>query len=327
MIKRLLAALVLMGGAVCSAQVQGGAMPVPLLTQPQQASPKGGTAEASASSPEGKQAALIARYGRILGVQQLGVGGLTAWTVEAPQSKRRMVLYTTSDAAAIISGIVWDASGRNLTDSAKASMGVAPSVPPMPIARPPMGVSGLPVGPSEMAKPPVGALVGAYHGQIPESINTVDGLAGIKEGKGGKADTLYVIFDPRCPVCRHAYQATRSYVAKGFSIKWIPAIVLGDPEGGTPLAATVLQAKAGDQATVLKQVLGDKAQIRTQPSKETLASLERNKEFFYAVFSKNSNDSAAGVPVAFYLDKASGKPRMTTGVSELPILEQVFGKL
>lgn len=323
MIKRLLAALVLMGSAVAPTQAgQGGVMPVPLLSQSAHP-PKAGGPASAASTPEGGQAALISRYGKILGVQQLGVGGLTAWTVEAPQSKRRMVLYTTSDAAAIITGIVWDAQGRNLTDSARAAMAGVP----LPAVQPPMGAAGLPAPALEMTKPPIGAMVGAYRGQIPESINTVDGLAGIKEGKGGKADTLYVIFDPRCPVCRRAYQATRSYVAKGFSIKWIPAVVLGDPEGGVPLAAAVLQTKPLDQAAVLKQVLGDKAQIRSQPSKATLASLQRNSEFFYAVFSNNSGDSPAGVPVAFYLDKASGKPRMTTGISELPILEQVFGKL
>lgn len=78
---------------------------------------------------------------------------------------------------------------------------------------------------------------GSFKGAVPESMKTVDSLAGVKEGKGGIGDTVYIIIDPRCPYCREAYNLTRAYAAKGHSIKWIPSAALGNPEDGVPLAA------------------------------------------------------------------------------------------
>ena len=257
---------------------------------------------------------VMEKYGTVVDQRVVGAGGLTAWTLE--KNGRRVVLYTTPDVGVIISGVVWDAaSGQNLSDQF--------------VVRP----AGLPVGAAAVAsslqpaaQPDRGALVGSYNGVIPDSIKTVDSLAGIKEGKGGPADTLYVIFDPRCPYCRKAYNETRAYVKRGFTIKWIPAVALGNPEQGVALAATVLQAKPGQQADILRRVLGNKEEIPTQATKATQEALARNLEFFFAAFRNNRVDQA-GVPAAFFLDKRTGKPRMMTGVSELPVIEAVFGKL
>lgn len=254
---------------------------------------------------------VMERYGKVVDQRLIGAGGLTAWTME--KNGRRVVLYTTPDVGVIISGVVWDAAtGQNLSDQF--------AIKPV----------GLPVGAAAtaqpLAQPENGALVGKYNGAIPESITAVNSLAGIKEGKGGPADTLYVIFDPRCSYCRRAYHETRPYVKRGFSIKWIPAVALGNPEQGIPLAATVLQAKPAQQADILRRVLGNKEEIETAATKETQASLARNLEFFFAAFQNNRVDEA-GVPVAFFLDKRTGKARMMKGLSELPVIEAVFGKL
>jgi len=268
------------------------------------------------------QATLVGRYGTILARVPVGAGGLTAWTVE--KNGHRVVLYTTSDSQAIISGVVWDSmTGRNLSDTFNAAtLSIAPPVGG--VAAPAM--SPVPVVAPASVAPTLPALVGKYSGPIPESIKAIDSLTGIKEGSGGQADTMYVIFDPRCPYCRKAYATTRDYVKRGFTIKWIPTLALGNPEQGRPMAATVLQAKAGDQADVLRRVLGNHEEMHTVPTKATDEALDRSLSFFFAAFKTNGLDQA-GVPVAFFLDKHTGKPRMMTGVSEAPVIQAIFGKL
>lgn len=323
-----------------AAWAQQGAMPLnlrdnappakPAKPEPPQPAAKPapkGDAKAGASMPAAAagidQAALVRRYGNIVEQRPLGAGGLTAWTVE--KNGRRVVLYTTNDGQAIISGIVWDAfTGRNLSDAV---------LPAMPAVQPPLGAAPAAAVPAAAAPgglvlptPPAGALNGKFSGKLPESIKTVDTLAGIKEGKGGPADTLYVIFDPRCPYCRQAYNRTREYVKRGHTIKWIPAVVLGNPEQGAPLAATMLQAGAAGQAEALRRVLGNKEEVATPPSKTTLEALARSENFFYAAFQNNHVDKV-GVPAAFFLDKKTGQPRMMMGVSEMPVIEEIFGRL
>ena len=316
------AALLLLAVGIMPAVAQSnGNAPLQLIDK-NQPSQKGAPAKSEMPSAAAgfDQSVLIQRYGTIVDHRPLGAGGLTAWTVE--KNGRRVVLYTTADGQAIISGVVWESlSGRNLSDQ---------FVPGGPAGvRPPLlGGSNAPApqAAASAAAMPGAALVGKYSGAIPESIKAIDSLAGIKEGKGGQADTLYVIFDPRCPYCRKAYTFTREYVKRGFTIKWIPAVVLGNPPQGTALAATILQATSQQQADALRRVLGNKEEVASQPTKATIEALDRNAAFFFAAF-QNNRVEQAGVPAAFFLDKRTGKPRMMTGISELPVIEEVFGKL
>jgi hypothetical protein len=265
-----------------------------------------------AAAQELDPSVVVSRYGKIVDRHPVGVGGLTAWTVE--KAGRKVVLYTTSDAQAIFAGVVWDAAtGRNLSDqfiSGNDAITAQPMVIP-PVAAEQPGVRA------------AAAFDGKFTGDIPESMKTVDSLAGVKEGKGGIADTLYIIIDPRCPYCRKAYNITREYVKKGYTIKWIPVVALGDPANGLPLAATILQSKDKD---VVERVLGKHEQIKTQPTKETEEALRTSLAFMFAAFEKNGGQQA-GVPVAFFIDHRTGKPRMMTGVSEMIVLEDIFGKL
>jgi hypothetical protein len=300
----------------------GGVAPLLLIDKNKAAEKSSAAPPAPASMPSSAagvdQDTLIRRYGNIIDRRPLGAGGLTAWTVE--KNGHRVVLYTTGDGQAVISGIVWDSlSGRNLSDQ---------FIPAQPKIPNPMGLPDrlMPQAAALSASGQEAALVGKYTGTIPESIKTIDTLSGIKEGKGGQADTLYIIFDPRCPYCRKAYNYTRDYIQRGFTVKWIPAIVLGNPSQGNALAATILQAKPTQQAETLRRVLGNKEEIASVPTQTTVDTLARNEAFFFAAF-KNNQVEQAGVPAAFFLDKRTGKPRMMTGISELPVIEQVFGKL
>lgn len=254
---------------------------------------------------------IMARYGQVVGKQAVGVGGLTAWTVE--KNGRQVVLYSTPDSAVLFTGVVWDAqSGQNISDrfrpqAAAAQPGAAAAATSSALAAPVRAAA---------------AMDGTFQGDVPESISTIDGLAGFKEGKGGPADTVYIIFDPRCPYCRAAYRQTRSYVEKGHTIKWIPAIALGRPDEGIPLAATVLQSKDAD---VLHRLLGTHESITATATPATVEHLKTNFDFLLAAFEQNGG--TPGVPAAFFLDHRTGAPKMMTGVSEAMILQDIFGEL
>jgi len=251
---------------------------------------------------------LVAKYGTIVDYKPVGVGGLTAWTVE--KEGKKIVLYTTKDSQALFMGVVWDAAtGQNLSDQFSVRNVSNEHL----------------VSTSLISEAPNISIPAAFDGEfnlpIPESMKTVDSLMGLKEGEGGIVDTLYIIIDPRCPYCRRAYDITREYVKKGHTIKWIPTVALGEAEEGLPLAATILQSKE-----LADRILGNHEQIKTSPTKEIEEALHTNLAFMFAAFEQNGNGQA-GVPVAFFIDRRSNKPRMMTGVSEIGVLEDIFGKL
>lgn len=266
-------------------------------------------------------AAHLARYGTPVTKQLLPVGGLTLWTVISKNGKP-VKLYTTADGKALFSGVIWNLeTGQNVTDAimvppSGSDPNFADQLPK--VVAPAIPKSNLVSGPN--------ALPAAFDGktptQIPEAIRLVDQLAGYKEGNGGPGDTLYVIIDPRCPYCRRAYLNAREHVKNGATIKWIPTAALGRPEQGLPLAATILRYNDPD---VLARVLGKHEPIITPPTDFELKQLNNSLEFMFEAFKQN-NEPNPGVPVAFFIDRRSGKARMVMGVSEEVVLDDIFGK-
>lgn len=253
----------------------------------------------------------IEKYGRIVGHKTLSQYGLQAWIVE--KNGNRVVLYAFDGSNTIFTGIVWDArTGVNVSDQ------FVPLVQQAEMTEPVQG-NGMPMISSPNR---VGALESVYEGDIPESMNMLEALAGYKEGVGGIADTVYIIIDPRCNYCAQAYRNTRKYIARGYTIKWIPTVALGQPETGIPLAATILQEQ---DPNIIAKVLDEHANITTEPTEETLGKLADNLDFLIAVFKQNGN-KPAGVPAAFFIDHRSGEPRMLLGVSEDVVLQEIFGK-
>ncbi|MBC3479067.1 hypothetical protein [Pseudomonas sp. SWRI77] len=264
----------------------------------------------------------VSRYGRIVNARPVGLGGLTAWTVE--KNGHQVVLFSTPDSSVLFTGVAWNAeTGANISDAFLPGVAQLNNTRPasQPVAAAPAAPQMSPVEATNVRE--AAAMDGKYQGAVPESMKTVDSLAGVKEGDGSIGDTVYIIIDPRCPYCREAYNLTRAYAAKGHTIKWIPSAALGNPADGVPLAATILQAK--DQRT-LERVLGKHEQIRSEPSPETVEQLSTNLAFLYAAFENNGKEQA-GVPAAFFVDHRTGKPRMMTGLSQAVVLEDIFGKL
>lgn len=295
-----------------------------------------GAAQAQAQAPKPQPLALddpimlnLARYGTPVSKQALPVGGLTAWTVVG-KSGNSVQLYTTADGKAVMVGTVWDiATGENLSDLHATTAPAAGNVPPAiaaAAATMPQVQAPAPTMPKSNLVSGKGALPAAFDGptpkDIPEAIKVVDTLAGYTEGKGGPGDTLYIIIDPRCPYCRRAYAQTREYVKNGATIKWIPTVALGDAANGTPLATTVLRSK---DPAVLQRLLGGHENIGTAPTPKEAEDLKRNLDFMFDAFRQN-NEPQPGVPVAFFIDRRSGKPRMMMGLSEQPVLEDILGQ-
>ena len=158
--------------------------------------------------------------------------------------------------------------------------------------------------------------------QIPEALKLIDSLAGAKEGKGKPQDTLYIIYDPRCPWCHRTFEATREYVAKGYSIKWIPTLALGKK---TDIAYSLAAAPLNNinllTASFEKKDAAKKVRV-TQKNKD---DLEQNFQFLLAYFKKVKPSENPTVPIGIFLDKTSGKVTDIQGLQEREILEMLFG--
>lgn len=253
----------------------------------------------------------VSRYGKIVQKRDMSSVGMTAWTVE--KNGKQIDLFTTAEGEnmAVIAGVVWDTNGDQVSSMPLRVLWSADQAARLNEQAPRA------VGPVAAS-----AMSGTFEGAIPPAMQTVDSLQGFKEGKGGIADTVYVIIDPRCPYCQQAYTLTRPYVAKGHTIKWIPTTALGDKANGTPIAATILQQT---DPSVLSRVLGKHEPIKTTPTPETEAALDLNLKFMFAAFEQNGGK--AGVPVAFYIDHRTGRPQMMTGLTDESVLQDIFGTL
>ena len=246
----------------------------------------------------------IAAYGKIITKKKIDEY-LTAWVVE--KNTKRIILYTTNNQNIVLAGIAWDVKTKeNLNKQFDNYMFAQNKIDNKDKEN------------IYSTQPNKNKIF-----QTPEAISTLNSLDGIKEGNGNVIDTLYIIFDPKCSYCRQAYQKSRKYITSGKSIKWIPALVLGNSIESQMQAAAILQADSNDQANILKRILGDKEQSNLKPNSKTLNSLQKNKDYFFAAV-KNSNIPQAGVPIGFFFDKNKGKPRVLMGLSEDEILDDIF---
>lgn len=230
-----------------------------------------------------------------------GAGGLNVWTVERNGTKT--VMYTTADNKVIMSGVLWDAAtGTNLSDAY-----ITPEMAQQVAAAP---------APAAVASGPKGT-----PGKISESIAGIAKLTGVKEGKGAIDKTVYVMFDPRCPYCKALYAATRSYVSKGASIKWIPVTVLGRDPQGINMVADILQDP--NPVTGLARVEAGAHRPPSSIAPTTVKAVTQNEAYFYAAFQRNPQIGAAGVPVAFFQTK-DGSPQMVMNLDDPMLLKQIF---
>ncbi len=91
------------------------------------------TAQAVAPATQAQQelddltAQRVSRYGRIVNARPVGLGGLTAWTVE--KNGHQVVLFSTPDSAVLFTGVAWNAeSGANISDASCRALRRSPTL-------------------------------------------------------------------------------------------------------------------------------------------------------------------------------------------------------
>lgn len=117
--------------------------------------------------------------------------------------------------------------------------------------------------------------------------SVVDAPPGTPEGQ-----IATIFFDPRCPYCHAAFAALHGRIAA----RWVPVVVLGDPEGGNRMAAGILSAT--DRVAALKAAFETKGGKPGEITPEIGAKLAENKEAFASIFAA-SPALRLGVPTMF----------------------------
>jgi glutaredoxin len=117
--------------------------------------------------------------------------------------------------------------------------------------------------------------------------SVVDAPPGTPEGQ-----IATIFFDPRCPYCHAAFTALHGRI----SARWVPVVVLGDPEGGNRMAAGILSAT--DRVAALKAAFETKGGKAGEVNAEIAAKLAENKEAFASIFAA-SPALRPGVPTMF----------------------------
>lgn len=255
-----------------------------------------------------------------------GPSGMTAWTVK--KGDLQTVLFTTPDGKTVVSGIMWDAtSGSNVSDKFIPAQPNKPMTQPQQQPQSSAALQGM-LDKNQVAKPNLQNAATAKNSApvnaqgIPIAIESISKLKGFKEGSGSYEKTIYVVFDPRCQYCHRAFERTRDLTKQGFSIKWIPVVLLGDQNAQAQSVQWIEEAFAmPDPMAAMNALINGKLKGKA-PSKDTIQALISNEVYFQESYRNNPNAGQPGVPTAYYLT-SSGIPNMLGGFSEPEIIKQV----
>lgn len=269
--------------------------------------------------------------GNVKEVKETESKGIYAWYLE--KNGKTLVLYSTPDEKYFIKGTIYNADNKKIISDkyATSSLAYASEEFRNKVLSKAGNFTATNTNPNDvtLTKSEETAFKIGYMNvkwnkpQIPEALKLIDSLAGAKEGKGAPENTLYIIYDPRCPWCHRTFEATRAYVAKGYSIKWIPTLALGKKtDTALSLAAAPLQNVNLLTASFEKKDEARKV-VATQKNKD---DIEQNFQFLLAYFKKVKPSENPTVPIGIFLDKTSGKVTDIQGLQEREILELLFGQ-
>ena len=235
--------------------------------------------------------------------------------------KKRFLMYSLLPTVAIIIGLVviFVMMDRNTSQTTPVATPVTQTLP-----------EGAPVAQSQTEQ--VGAYamaVGKYEGEEPELIKLLDKMGGFKMDESvSPSDTVYVVYDPRCPYCKSLYEKSLNtdLKGKGITIKWLPSVALGVDGKDDPAvkrAAYGLIAKNTDEFTT--------SMNGAQPTDFSLTTdmmmrLDENYTFLQeSSIQTFGADYEMSVPAAFFLDKTTGSPQMMYGASDERVFRTIFG--
>lgn len=173
-----------------------------------------------------------------------------------------------------------------------------------------------------------GQAIGEFKGKVPDIFPILDALSGFKENASiSPANTVYIIYDPRCPYCHQLFEDTRKIdlKAKGATIKWLPTTALGESTDAIAQAAAGMRAKTVDEFAAALGKDAVKAEAVTDKEKQ---AIKDNFALFYEAHKTAfaGKSTTPSVPAAFFLDKRTGEPRLVYGSSLPEVRKSIFGE-
>ena len=175
------------------------------------------------------------------------------------------------------------AAGAGTVPTTPAAPGLVPGTPqvaPQSIATSP--AANLPYATIEDAK---------VARQVTDTLSKLEAVSDIPAGTPeGQVATIF--FDPRCPYCHAAFTALHGRIA----VRWVPVVVLGEPEAGNRMAAAILASP--DRVAALKGAFDAKLTPAAPVDPETAAKLAENREAFASIFAA-APQLRPGVPTMF----------------------------
>lgn len=173
-----------------------------------------------------------------------------------------------------------------------------------------------------------GMAVGKYDGEIHPLIDILDDLRGFKYDESvAPEDTVYIVYDPRCPYCHQLFDkvSTVNLKEKGITIKWLPTTALGDSEEARKLGAMGLQSKSvQDFAKTFESNVNTSGVVVSADNED---ALNENLGFLFEASNQTFGpEFPKSVPAAFFIDKQTGAPNMMYAASEEETFKQIFGE-
>ena len=245
--------------------------------------------------------------------EQHTIGSMTANVIKTPNGQA--IVYSTSDGQNLIMGDVYDLDGKPVFDELIKKLYASSGAQPEAAA----------VGTS------YGQALGEFTGELPEAFNYLESLGGFKEDPSvSPANTIYVVYDPRCPYCHEFFRKSRTIdlKAKGLTIKWLPTTALGSAEPGSKgekLAAQGLHIK--DMAELENTFGRNSVEPDIEVTDEDRNKLNENFSFLLGSVEELQGPGAPKVvPTAFFLNKQNGAPTLIAGPNEDIAFKTIFGE-
>lgn len=234
---------------------------------------------------------------------------------------KRFLMYSILPTTAIIIGliVIFVMMDRNKSQTTPVASPVAQTSPenaPVVNAQPEQ------VGAYAMA-------VGKNQGETPEIMKLLDKMGGFKMDESVSiADTVYVIYDPRCPYCKSLHEKLLNTDLKGkeITIKWLPSLALGVSDANDPAVKRAAYALIAKNADEFNSSMNDTNPTDFELTSDMMMRLDENLAFLHeSAIQTFGEEHPRSVPATFFVDKKTGSPQMMFGASDEQVFRTIFG--
>lgn len=274
----------------------------------------------------------IEKLGEVVSRHEVPNSTMTAWYIKVKDTGENALFFTTRDGKTMAGGTLWDtATGEPITaDLAAKMIADNPDLATGAIA----GDNASPQASASASQPDMtpGQAIGKWDGEVPKVFEVLDTLGGFKEDPNvAPEDTIYLLYDPRCPYCTEFLKKSRNIdmKAKGVTIKWLPSVALGVKGEDDPVIGQAAYGLVATNVDDFMKSFGNGGNINRVDaiSEDQKNALDANLSLLYEAADRTFGEgSPKAVPAAFYLDKRNGTPRMVYGAQEDNILISIFGE-